>query len=129
MLTLQLSAQVKVDSLGFETFEMRSGDEVTVMKKYFVVLLKSGGNRSHDATTATEIQSGHMAHINWMAEQNFLHIAGPFADESEYRGIFILSVPSLEKAQELVNMDPAVKSGRLIADIHPWWSQIGAILR
>lgn len=122
-------AQIVIDDEGFETFEMKDGDEINIMKKYYVVLLKAGPNRTHDAERTSEIQAGHMAHIQDMAKSGKLTIAGPFADDSEYKGIFILNVPSLEEAEQLVARDPAVKAGRLTGDIHPWWSQKGSSLK
>lgn len=124
-----LVGQVKVDSLGFETFEMTTDGETYVMKKYYMVILKRGSTTNQPAEDARKIQAGHMEHINWMNAEGYLQIAGPFGDDSDYRGIFILSVPTMEKAQELVNKDPAVKAGRLIGEIHPWWGGVGSSLK
>lgn len=99
------------------------------MKTYYLVLLKKGNNRSQDSVTAMQIQTGHMAHINKMAADGKLNIAGPCLDDSDLRGIFILNVTSLEEAKALTEADPAVKAGRLIMEVHPWMSQKGASLK
>lgn len=124
-----LGQKVEVDEQGFETFEMKEGDTTYTMKKYFIVFLKSGANRSHGAEEAEKIQADHLAHINWMAEQGYVDMAGPFGDNGDVRGIFIFNVPTMEKAKELTAMDPAVKAGRLIMEIHPWWAAKGSKLR
>ncbi len=123
------SQQVVTDSLGFQTFEMIEGDTTYTMKQYFMVFLKSGSNRGQGKEEAVEIQKKHLAHINWMAEQGYVDIAGPFGDDGEVRGILVMRVPTIERAEELAAMDPAVKAGRLIMEIHPWWAAVGSRLK
>ncbi|PKP03304.1 MAG: hypothetical protein CVU14_02090 [Bacteroidetes bacterium HGW-Bacteroidetes-9] len=91
------------------------------MQTYYMALLKRGPDRSHDSLTAAKIQEGHMAHIMQMARDKKLVLAGPFLDNGDLRGIFVFNVSSMEEALELTNEDPAVKSGRLIMEIHPWY--------
>lgn len=98
------------------------------MKQYFLVLLKKGENRTQDSITAAKIQEGHMAHINKMHEDGFLALAGPCGGTDYLRGIFVLNVATKEDAENLCKQDPAVKSGRLSYEIHPWWSMPGTSL-
>lgn len=120
---------LQTDAQGFETFEMKEGDTTYTMKKYFVVLLKAGAERSQDEAEAQKIQMAHQAHIGWMAEQGYVDMAGPFGDNGEIRGILIMRVATKEKAEELAAMDPAVKAGRLVMEIHPWWAARGSSLK
>ena len=64
-----------------------------------------------------------------MAEEGKLQIAGPFGDEGEWRGIFIFDVQTEAEVKELLKNDPAIQSGRLIYEIHPWWSDKGSCLK
>jgi uncharacterized protein len=98
------------------------------IKQYFMVLLKRGPNKDLDSLALQEIQKGHMAHIKKMAEEKKLVLAGPFGDNTELRGIFVFDVPTLDEAVKLTEQDPAVKSGRLIMEIHPWYSEPGTCL-
>ena len=98
------------------------------LKEYYFVMLKKGPNRDQSKATADSIQKGHMAHINKMAEAGNLCIAGPFGDDGEWRGILIFKTKTLQEAKNLVEQDPAVKSGRLSYEAHPWWSMKGAKL-
>ncbi len=124
-----ISAQnLEIDSLGFETFTIQEGDTTYQMKKYFLVYLKQGPNRDQSTEEAAKIQEGHMNHMNQLAEDGHLCIAGPMGDDGETRGIMILSVPTLEQVQEMVDKDPAVIAGRLIMEIHPWWGAVGSKL-
>ena len=128
--TTSSSAQdIQVDSLGYESFEMVDGDTTYVMKKYFVVLLKAGPDRTHGAEEAAIIQAGHMAHMDSLAQLGKIDLAGPMGESGPLRGIVIYNVPNIEEVKALVAMDPAVIANRLIMDIHPWWAAKGSMLK
>jgi uncharacterized protein YciI len=91
------------------------------MKKYVLVILKKGPKRDHDSTAAARIQEGHMANIEKLAKEGVLTLAGPFLDDGALSGIFIFNVESVEKAKLLTESDPAVISGRLVMELHPWY--------
>jgi uncharacterized protein len=99
------------------------------MKQYWFVMLKKGAKRDHAAEEAQALQAGHMANIQSYADKGLLQIAGPFMDDGDWRGIFILDVPDRAGAEAICNDDSAVKAGRLICEIHPWLSQKGATLK
>jgi uncharacterized protein YciI len=73
------------------------------------------------------LQAGHMANINRLAAQGKLLVAGPFLDDSDWRGILIFKCASLEEAQALAATDPAVQAGRLKVEIRPWLTMKGSI--
>lgn len=124
-----LSAQVITDEAGFQTFELKEADTTYIMKQYFLVLLKSGSERSQNQEEALEIQKGHMANIDSLANIGKLDLAGPMGDDIELRGILVLRVPTLEEAKACIDADPAVKANRLSYEIHPWWAAVGSTLR
>ena len=99
------------------------------MKTYFLVFLKEGPNRTQDSATAAEIQNGHMAHLTKMYNEGKMDLAGPMMDDTKLKGICVYNVENIETAKSLAESDPAVKSGRLIVEIHPWYSMKGAKLR
>lgn len=91
------------------------------MTQTFLAFLTRGEKWTPEKTPATEeIQKGHMANINKLAEMKKLVAAGPFGDNGRLRGIFVFRVASLEEAQALTATDPAVQAGRLAMQIHPW---------
>jgi uncharacterized protein YciI len=90
-----------------------------------MVFLKKGPNRDHDSITAAKIQEGHMDNIKKLAAEGKLIIAGPFGDNGDLRGIFIMDVPSKEEAERLCAEDPAVKAGRLVMEVKPWYGPKG----
>lgn len=130
LLSLAAKAQnVATDSLGFQTFQYQQGDTTYTMKQYFMVFLKKGPIRDQGGEEAAAIQKKHLEHINWMAEQGYVDIAGPFGDNGDVLGILVMRVPNKEKADELASMDPAVKAGRLVVEVHPWWAAVGSTLK
>jgi len=94
----------------------------------FLAFLTRGEKWTPEKTPATEeIQKGHMANINKLAEMKKLVAAGPFGDNGRLRGIFVFRVGSLEEAKLLTATDPAVQAGRLAMDIHPWMVPEGVL--
>lgn len=94
---------------------------------YFAFLTR-GDKWTAERTPATEeIQKGHMANINRLAEMKKLVAAGPFGDNGRLRGIFVFRVGSLEEAKALTATDPAVQAGRLAMDIHQWMVPEGVL--
>ena len=99
------------------------------LKPYFLVLLKKGSIRDQDSATAAQIQKGHIENINRMAAAGKLNVAGPFLDEGDLRGIFIFDCTTEDEVKQLCNNDPAIKSGRLTYEIHPWMTQRGTCFK
>ena len=111
------------------TFESKEGDTTYVMQEYYMVYLIAGENRDGDSTEVAEIQAAHLGHLNRMAEEGHMSIAGPFGDEGDVRGICIYNTATQEEAEKYANMDPAVKAGRLKVEVRPWWAAKGARLQ
>lgn len=112
-----------------ETFEMQQGDTTYVMQKYFIVFLKSGPKRSQNEEEAMEIQKKHLDHLQKMAKMGKTSITGPFGDDGEIRGIVVYNTATMEEARKLAEQDPAVKAGRLVVEVHPWWAAKGSTLK
>lgn len=91
------------------------------MRQYVFAYLKAGPNRDQDSLEAINLQKAHLENIGRMAKAGKLVLAGPFMDNHEVKGIYIFAVESMEEAKELTDSDPAVKAGRLIMELHPWY--------
>ena len=101
------------------------------MKQYFFVMLTKGSRRGEitDTVVLNKIQEGHMQNITSLAAQGKLIVAGPFGDESDWRGIFIFDVPTKEEVEILLKTDPAIAAGRLGYEIHPWWTAKNSVFK
>jgi len=106
--------KVLADKLG--------GDEYG-MKKYFLVILKTGTNTSTEKEFINESFRGHMNNINRLVEEGKLIVAGPLEkNENNYRGIFVLNnIESIDDAKKLLQTDPAIKNGLLDYEIFSWY--------
>ncbi len=125
------SIKEKLVKDGFQIFDYideETGDTV-IMQQYFIAFLKRGSNRSQSEKEADSLQKLHLEHLGSMYKQGYADISGPFGDDGDIRGITIYNTPTQKMADSLANMDPMVKAGRLVIEIHPWWAAKGFPLR
>lgn len=125
------SIKEKLQENGFKIFDYideETGDTV-IMQQYFIAFLKKGPNRSQSKEEADSLQKLHLGHLGKMYKEGYADISGPFGDDGDIRGITIYNTPTQKMADSLANMDPMVKSGRLMIEIHPWWAAKGFPLR
>ncbi|MEB2786945.1 YciI family protein [Algoriphagus persicinus] len=112
-----------------ETMAKEVGADDYGMRKYVIAFLYRGARVSeYTDQQRTDIQAGHMANINRLAEEGQLVMAGPFFGNEELRGLFIFAVESLEEAEKLTATDPAVKAGVLKMDLKEWYGSAALML-
>jgi uncharacterized protein YciI len=97
------------------------------MKTYIMVFLKAGPNRIKDSVAREQLQNAHLKNIMRLAAEGKLIVAGPFLDDQEIKGIFIFNVGTIEEAKKLADTDPAVKTGSLIMELHPWYGSAALV--
>ncbi|HWW93717.1 MAG TPA: YciI family protein [Vicinamibacteria bacterium] len=105
------------------TMESRGSDRMTTV---YIAFLRKGPFWT-ESQGASALQEAHLANIRAMWRAKKLIVAGPLGDDGDLRGIFLFQVPSLEDAKALTATDPAIKEGRLVAEIHPWWVEKNAL--
>lgn len=89
-------------------------------------MLKKGPNwGTGSKEEAAKIQQEHLANIRRMHDEGKLIVAGPLLDNGDVRGLFIFRDAPLDELKTLIERDPAVKSGRLIIELHPWMAAKG----
>lgn len=93
------------------------------MKMYVLCILKTGPKDAEIKGDARkEIFAGHFANIGRLAEEGKLVVAGPFGkNDKSYRGLYIFNVATVEEAEKLVILDPAVKAGVFVYELTPWY--------
>ncbi|MBK9328295.1 MAG: hypothetical protein IPM95_03055 [Sphingobacteriales bacterium] len=103
--------------------------ENTAMKQYYFVMLTKGKNRTQDSSTAEQIQKGHLENIGRLSEEGKLLVSGPFLDDGLWRGIFIFDLKDATEVEKVLQTDPAITSGRLAYEIHPWMTRKGTVFK
>lgn len=92
------------------------------MKTYVLAILKTGAEKSFSKVKQDSVFMGHMTNIGKLVTDGKLVVAGPLGkNDKNYRGIFILDVPTIAEAQQLINTDPAIQSKLLDAELFIWY--------
>lgn len=93
------------------------------MKSYVLCILKTGPKDAEIKGDARkDVFAGHFANIARLADEGKLAVAGPFGkNDKTYRGLYIFNVATIEEAEKLVQLDPAVKAGVFVPDLTPWY--------
>ncbi|HYI11518.1 MAG TPA: YciI family protein [Thermoanaerobaculia bacterium] len=101
----------------------RLGADERGMKMYVLCILKTGPKDGEvQGEARKEIFAGHFANIGRLADEGKLAVAGPFGkNEKAYRGLYIFNVSTIEEAEKLVMLDPAVKAGVFVPDLTLWY--------
>lgn len=92
--------------------------------QFHMAILKKGPKWT--ATRTKETEQRHQAHLDYafsLLASGKAIAAGPLTDDGEIRGIYIFRAASAAEAKAWANDDPAVSSGHLVAEMHPWWSE------
>lgn len=101
----------------------RLGADERGMKTYVLCILKTGPKDAEiKGDERKEIFAGHFANIGRLADEGKLAVAGPFGkNDKSYRGLYIFNVATIEEAEKLVVLDPAVKAGVFVPELTLWY--------
>lgn len=102
--------------------------DMSMMQKYYFVMLSAGKNRNQSKEESAEIQKKHLQNIADMAKEGILYISGPFLENGDERGILIFKNVDVELIKSRLQNDPAISIGRLDYKIIPWMTEAGATL-
>jgi uncharacterized protein YciI len=111
----------------FPQGETRTGyDAMVRFDLYTIALLTLRDDAPQlDEAAAAALQDAHMAHNADLHEAGHLLAAGPLPD-ARFRGLGIWSVEP-ERVRELREQDPAVRAGRLSAEVARWMVPDGTV--
>lgn len=118
------TAVVTAQERGFDPeLAKRLGADERGMKTYVLCILKTGPRDADiKGDERKEIFAGHFANIERLAGEGKLAVAGPFGkNDKSYRGLYIFNVATIEAAEKLVMLDPAVKAGVFVPDLTLWY--------
>ena len=98
------------------------GADARGMKRYVLVMLKTGSRTDFAKDELHTLLTGHQANIKRLAHEGKLVVAGPFGDNTHgYEGIFILTVATQSEAEALLKTDPAIAAGRFAFEAVEWY--------
>lgn len=123
MITRLLSI-ISFGILLFASFSFAQQPDQKKLVQFQMAILKKGPK--WDSTKEEErnaILHQHFANVMALLDSGRATIAGPFGDNTDLGGIFILRAPSAAEAKTWIDADPAVKANLLVPEMHPWFSQ------
>lgn len=89
-------------------------------QEHVLVFLKKAFASTNDLA---DLSNDHINFLNKQVHKGKLLLAGPLLDESEFKTICIYNC-SIEETISIAMQDPAVQSGDLDFEVHPWYGRI-----
>ncbi len=109
---------------GSLTFAQEKKEPQSKLVQFQMAILKKGPKWiGPQAPETQKILHQHLINVLALLDSGKAVIAGPFGDDTDIAGIFILRGSSSDEAKTWVDGDPAVKAGLFIAEVHAWWSE------
>ena len=94
------------------------------MVKFHMALLKRGPEWTGTKAASTEtLEKAQRDYAESLVTSGKAVIVGRLTDSGEIRGVYVLRAKTPDEARQWAEDSPAVKSGHLIAEMHPWWSE------
>ena len=107
----------------------KTGADAHGMRRYVLVILKTGPTRMPDGAKRDAMFAGHFANMERLAKEGKLALAGPFAkDPDGWRGLFVFAVESIDEAKALAATDPVIVNGEMVAEYHAWYASAATML-
>ena len=91
------------------------------MRKYVLVILKTGPNKIPAGAERDEMFKGHFANIQRLAKAGKLAVAGPLDGVDGWRGLYVFATADIEEAKSMVAGDPVIQKGEMVAEYHVWY--------
>jgi uncharacterized protein YciI len=92
------------------------------MRRYVLVILKSGPKQMPAGAERDAMFRGHFANIQRLAGEGKLALAGPFMGGTDgWRGLYVFAVKDIDEARALTATDPVIVNEEMVAEYHPWY--------
>ncbi|HUQ11941.1 MAG TPA: YciI family protein [Steroidobacteraceae bacterium] len=88
------------------------------MRKYVLVILKTGPTPLPKGEKRDAMFKGHFANMERLAAEGKLAYAGPLDGVDGWRGMFIFTVATIDEAKKLAETDPVIINGEMVAEYH-----------
>ncbi len=99
---------------------------VATAQPHTLVLLWRGPQRDQSEDEVERIQAAHLRHLVGLVRSGCLVVNGPVTDGDDLRGVSLYATADLDQVRAWVAEDPAVVSGRLRAEVRPWFGALPA---
>jgi uncharacterized protein YciI len=118
-----LSFSLLIGSLTAAQQKPEQTEPHSKLVQFYLVMSSKGPNWTAEKNLEVDrLLQKHLAYWRSLLESGKAMIAGPLSDNGDLRGVGILRAQSVEEAKAAAEADPAVGSGYLVFQIHPWWS-------
>lgn len=98
------------------------------MRSYTFVLLRTGPKKMPAGPARDAMFAGHMANIRRLADEGKLLLAGPFDGVDGWRGMFIFASSSVDEVKAMVETDPVIIEGEMVAEYHRYYGTAALML-
>jgi len=98
------------------------------MRRYVLVILKTGPDKVPAGPERDEMFKGHFANMARLSAEGKLALAGPLDGVDGRRGIFVMAVPDIEEARRLVATDPVIIKGEMVAEYHRYFGSAALMM-
>ena len=116
-------AALVVFILVLTSFSIAQEPQHKLVQFQMAIMKKGPAWASTKEQERNQIRQQHLANVLSLLESGKAVITGPFGDDTDLAGIFILRASSTAEAKSWVDGDPAVKAGLMVPEMHPWWSE------
>ena len=105
------------------TLAKKLGGDDFGMKKYYLVILKTGENQVKDKAYRDSCFKSHFANMNTMLAAGKLIVSGPITSNNKgYRGIFVISAANIAEVNSLLSGDASISAKIFEPEILEWYS-------
>jgi uncharacterized protein YciI len=111
-----------------EALAARLGADEYGMKRYVLVILKTGPNKMPAGPERDEMFQGHFANMKRLSDEGKLALAGPLDGVDGWRGLFVFAVKDIDEAKKLAATDPVLVKGEMVAEYHTYYGSAALML-
>lgn len=89
---------------------------------YVDLLVKTPKLATAQPAELQKLRQAHLKHLESLAANGKLVVAGPFVDTGRFAGIAVVTASSAEEAKSFEDEDPLVESGLFSVEVLKWWA-------